>query len=139
MGPVSLSDLMRFKCYIKLLPQKFKIKLIRTYFSPNYTNLLVIALYRKLVSTSEPKSLFVGIFLNLRLDCISFRIRYECKLVSITSRIMKKRKAWNKGKIVGPKPALLPQHVQIIKSVLAEKKSLRNQLLFSLAIDSCLR
>ncbi len=52
---------------------------------------------------------------------------------------MKKHKPWNKWKIVGSKPALTAQQVQIIKSVLAEKESLRNQLLFSLAIDSSLR
>lgn len=49
------------------------------------------------------------------------------------------KKPWNKGKIIGPKPALTPSQVQAIKIVLAEIAPLRDQLLFALAIDSCLR
>jgi len=52
---------------------------------------------------------------------------------------MKKRKPWNKNKIVGSKPALSFNQVQTIKTVLAQKDCLRDQLLFSLAIDSSLR
>lgn len=51
----------------------------------------------------------------------------------------RKPKAWNKGKLVGPKPALTPEQVQAIKVVLAESAPLRDQLMFALAIDSCLR
>lgn len=51
----------------------------------------------------------------------------------------RRKSAWNKGKIVGPKPALTPDQVQAIRVVLAERAPLRDQVLFSLAIDSCLR
>jgi len=51
----------------------------------------------------------------------------------------KAKSAWNKGKIVGPKPALTARQVMTIRGVLAERAPLRDQVLFSLAIDSCLR
>lgn len=51
----------------------------------------------------------------------------------------KQTKAWNKGKIVGRKPALSSQQVAAIKLVMAERSSLRDRLMFHLAIDSCLR
>jgi hypothetical protein len=51
----------------------------------------------------------------------------------------KPKSAWNKGKIVGPKPALTARQVMTIRGVLAERAPLRDQVLFSLAIDSCLR
>jgi len=51
----------------------------------------------------------------------------------------KSKSAWNKGKIVGPKPALSSQQVAAIRVVLAERAPLRDQAMFSLAIDSCLR
>lgn len=52
---------------------------------------------------------------------------------------IKPRSAWNKGKIVGPKPALSSRQVAAIRVVLAERAPLRDQAMFSLAIDSCLR
>ena len=48
-------------------------------------------------------------------------------------------KAWNKGKIIGPKPALSSRQVAAIKLVMAEQSTLRDRLMFHLAIDSCLR
>ncbi|MBD3663780.1 tyrosine-type recombinase/integrase [Sulfitobacter aestuariivivens] len=51
----------------------------------------------------------------------------------------KQRSAWNRGKIVGPKPALTSRQVTTIRGVLAERALLRDQVMFSLAIDSCLR
>lgn len=51
----------------------------------------------------------------------------------------KRKRAHNKGKIVGAKPALTPEHVQAIRVILAESGVLRDQVLFALAIDSCLR
>lgn len=55
------------------------------------------------------------------------------------ARKPKPKSAWNKGKIVGPKPALSSRQVATIRGVLAERAPLRDQVLFSLAIDSCLR
>ena len=46
---------------------------------------------------------------------------------------------WNKGKIVGAKPALTSRQVTAIRVVLAERAPLRDQLMLSLALDSCLR
>lgn len=57
----------------------------------------------------------------------------------IITRKPKHKTAWNKGKIVGPKPALTSRQVQTIRGVLAERAPLRDQALFSVAIDSCLR
>lgn len=55
------------------------------------------------------------------------------------ARKPRQKSAWNKGKIVGPKPALTSRQVTTIRGVLAERAVLRDQVLFSLAIDSCLR
>jgi len=52
---------------------------------------------------------------------------------------IKPKSAWNKGKIIGPKPALSSRQVAAIRVVLAERAPLRDQAMFSLAIDSCLR
>lgn len=51
----------------------------------------------------------------------------------------KPKSAWNRGKIVGPKPALSSRQVAAIRVVLAERAPLRDQAMFSVAIDSCLR
>ena len=51
----------------------------------------------------------------------------------------RQKKPWNKGKMVGKKPALTIEEVQAIKVVLAQKFPLRDQLMFAAAIDSCLR
>ena len=47
--------------------------------------------------------------------------------------------AWNKGKAVGQKFPLSPQHVHAIKTVLDNRDSLHDLALFSTAIDTMLR
>jgi integrase len=47
--------------------------------------------------------------------------------------------AWNKGKIIGRKPALTVRQVDAIKLVMVERSSLRDRAMFALALDSCLR
>ena len=51
----------------------------------------------------------------------------------------KPKSAWNKGKIVGRKPALVSTQVTAIKAVMAEQAPLRDRAMFAVAIDSCLR
>ena len=48
-------------------------------------------------------------------------------------------KAWNKGKLIGPKPSLQPKHVWAIRTRLQLAKRIRDLALFNLAIDSKLR
>ena len=55
------------------------------------------------------------------------------------TRKPKQKSSWNKGKIVGRKPALTSRQVSAIKVVMAEKSSLRDRAMFAIAIDSCLR
>ncbi len=50
-----------------------------------------------------------------------------------------KKKPWNKKKIVGSKPPLTPEKVQLIRLRLKQGSKLRDRLLFSLAIDTALR
>ncbi len=50
-----------------------------------------------------------------------------------------KRKPWNKGKLIGPKPPLRPKHVWAIRTKLQLEKRIRDLALFNLAIDSKLR
>jgi len=52
---------------------------------------------------------------------------------------IKQKEAWNKGKIVGRKPALVSTQVTAIKTVMAEQSVLRDRAMFATAIDSCLR
>ena len=52
---------------------------------------------------------------------------------------MKKKKAWNKGKVVGVKPPLTPEQVSLMKMRLNEAGVLRDLVLFSVAIDSSFR
>ena len=52
---------------------------------------------------------------------------------------MKKKKAWNKGKVVGVKPPLMPEQVSLMKMRLNEAGVLRDLVLFSVAIDSSFR
>lgn len=52
---------------------------------------------------------------------------------------MTKKRAWNKGKIIGRKPPLTPEQVQVIKTLLSQAGNIRDMALFSLAIDSSLR
>lgn len=46
---------------------------------------------------------------------------------------------WNKGKVVGRKPPLTPEQVQVIKMLLSQARNIRDIAMFSLAIDSSLR
>ncbi len=49
------------------------------------------------------------------------------------------RVPWNKGKLTGQKPPLLPKHVWAIRTKLHLDGRIRNLALFNLAIDSKLR
>ena len=49
------------------------------------------------------------------------------------------RSAWNKAKLIGPKPPLQPKHVWAIRTRLQLDKRTRDLALFNLAIDSKLR
>ena len=50
-----------------------------------------------------------------------------------------RRPPWNKGKLIGPKPPLLPSHVWSIRTKLQIEGKKRDLALFNLAIDSKLR
>jgi integrase len=50
-----------------------------------------------------------------------------------------RRKPWNKGKLTGQKPPLLPRHVWAIRTRLQLSERVRDLALFNLAIDSKLR
>ena len=58
---------------------------------------------------------------------------------SQTSNARADRPAWNKGKLTGPKPPLLPGHVWLIRAKLQLERRTRDLALFNLAIDSKLR
>src|ERR1700730_12459928 len=47
--------------------------------------------------------------------------------------------AWNKGKLIGPKPPLSPKHVWSIRTKLQVQGQLRELAMFNVAIDSKLR
>jgi len=49
------------------------------------------------------------------------------------------RRAWNKAKLIGPKPPLQPKHVWAIRTRLQLDRRIRDLALFNLAIDSKLR
>ena len=49
------------------------------------------------------------------------------------------RSAWNKAKLIGPKPPLQPKHVWAIRTRLQLDRRIRDLALFNLAIDSKLR
>jgi len=49
------------------------------------------------------------------------------------------KSAWNKGKLIGPKPPLQPKHVWAIRTRLQLATRIRDLALFNLAIDSKLR
>ena len=51
----------------------------------------------------------------------------------------KESEPWNKGKIIGQKPPLLPKHVWAIRTKLRMEKRVRDLALFNLAMDSKLR
>ncbi len=57
------------------------------------------------------------------------------ELVSAPSR----RRPWNKGKFIGPKPPLQPRHVWAIRTRLQLAGRTRDLALFNLGIDSKLR
>src|SRR5215471_11061784 len=50
-----------------------------------------------------------------------------------------RRLAWNKGKMIGPKPPLRPGHVWAIRAKLHLERRTRDLAMFNLAIDSKLR
>lgn len=50
-----------------------------------------------------------------------------------------RRKPWNMGKLIGPKPPLRPKHVWAIRTKLQLEKRTLDLALFNLAIDSKLR
>jgi hypothetical protein len=50
-----------------------------------------------------------------------------------------KRRPWNKGKLIGPKPPLRPKHVWSIRTKLQIGGRTRDLAMFNLAIDSKLR
>jgi integrase len=50
-----------------------------------------------------------------------------------------RRQAWNKGKMIGPKPPLRPGHVWAIRAKLHLDKRTRDLAMFNLAVDSKLR
>ena len=58
-------------------------------------------------------------------------------LVEVTQK--SPRVAWNKGKLVGPKPPLKPKHVWSIRTRLQLDWRVRDLAMFNLAIDSKLR
>jgi hypothetical protein len=58
-------------------------------------------------------------------------------LVEVTQK--SRRVAWNKGKLVGPKPPLKPKHVWSIRTRLQLEGRIRDLAMFNLAIDSRLR
>lgn len=51
----------------------------------------------------------------------------------------RKDAAWNRGRLIGPKPPLQPKHVWAIRTRLQLAKRIRDLALFNLAIDSKLR
>lgn len=53
--------------------------------------------------------------------------------------IIKKKRAWNKGRIVGQKRPLLPKHVWAIRVRLELAGNIRDLALFNMAVDSKLR
>jgi integrase len=56
-----------------------------------------------------------------------------------TSKPNIRSKPWNKGKLTGQKPPLLPRHVWAIRTQLQLSERVRDLALFNLAIDSKLR
>lgn len=49
------------------------------------------------------------------------------------------RPAWNTGRIIGPKPPLMPRHIWAIRTRLQYERRVRDLVMFDLAIDSKLR
>jgi integrase len=61
------------------------------------------------------------------------------EIVNETSAITPRRRPWNKGKLIGPKPPLQPKHVWAIRTRLQLAGRTLDLALFNLAIDSKLR
>ena len=59
--------------------------------------------------------------------------------VNEISPVTARRRPWNKGKLIGPKPPLQPKHVWAIRTRLQLAGRTRDLALFNLAIDSKLR
>jgi hypothetical protein len=59
--------------------------------------------------------------------------------VNETSAVTVRRRPWNKGNLIGPKPPLQPKHVWAIRTRLQLAGRTRDLALFNLAIDSKLR
>jgi integrase len=59
--------------------------------------------------------------------------------VNETDAATPRRRPWNKGKLIGPKPPLQPKHVWAIRMRLQFAGRTRDLALFNLAIDSKLR
>ncbi|WP_243721999.1 MULTISPECIES: tyrosine-type recombinase/integrase [Rhodobacterales] len=47
--------------------------------------------------------------------------------------------AWNKGRVVGKKPPLMPDQVSLIRMILRQEKALRDLALFNTALDTSFR
>ena len=69
----------------------------------------------------------------------SYRGESKCRLYFAVHPARPPEKAWNKGKLIGPKPPLQPKHVWAIRTRLQFAKRIRDLALFNLAIDSKLR
>jgi integrase len=61
------------------------------------------------------------------------------EIVDNASAVTPRRRPWNKGKLIGPKPPLQPKHVWAIRTRLQLAGKTRDLALFNLAIDSKLR
>jgi integrase len=61
------------------------------------------------------------------------------EIIDEASAVTPRRKPWNKGKLIGPKPPLQPKHVWAIRTRLQLAGRTRDLALFNLAIDSKLR
>ena len=57
----------------------------------------------------------------------------------ISAPTVPERKPWNKGKLIGAKPPLRPEHVWSIRTKLQVEGRIRDLAMFNLAIDSKLR
>ena len=65
--------------------------------------------------------------------------RRTMETVYKTSAVAPRRRPWNKGKLIGPKPPLQPKHVWAIRTRLQLAGRTRDLALFNPAIDSKLR
>jgi integrase len=61
------------------------------------------------------------------------------EIIDNASAVTPRRRPWNKGKLIGPKPPLQPKHVWAIRTRLQLAGRTRDLALFKLAIDSKLR